>query len=54
MTMDPGWVGMVIGSAVLLFAAIFVVAHYRRERRRAQLLRQLYHLPRWHWDLHRE
>ncbi|MEX4002053.1 hypothetical protein AB4Y38_24500 [Paraburkholderia sp. EG285A] len=32
---------MLMGSAVLMFAALFVVIHYRREHRRAQLLRQL-------------
>jgi hypothetical protein len=39
--MDEAWLGTVIGSAVLLFAAIFVFGHYRREHRRAQLFRQL-------------
>jgi integral membrane sensor domain MASE1 len=39
--MDEAWLGTAIGSAVLLFAAIFVFGHYRREHRRTQLLRQL-------------
>ena len=39
--MNEPWLGMAIGSATLLFAAIFVFGHYRREHRRAQSLRQL-------------
>jgi hypothetical protein len=39
--MGEVWLGTAIGSAVLLFAAIFVLSHYRREHRRTQLLRQL-------------
>lgn len=39
--MDGAGVGTMMGSAVLLFAALFVVGHYRRERRRAQLLQKL-------------
>ncbi|MGF6970692.1 hypothetical protein OKW43_007787 [Paraburkholderia sp. WC7.3g] len=46
--MDEGWVGMVMGSAALVIAAIFVVGHYRREHRRAQLLRRL-DPPGWPW-----
>ncbi|BFG80050.1 hypothetical protein PTKU46_80840 [Paraburkholderia terrae] len=45
--MDENWVSMVMGSAVLVLAAIFVAGHYRREHRRAQLLRQLDHAHRW-------
>ncbi|WP_036044865.1 hypothetical protein [Paraburkholderia mimosarum] len=44
--MDENWVTMVMGSAVLLFAAGFVVDHYRREHRRAQLMRRLDHVRR--------
>ena len=40
-TLDEALAGMLMGSAVLMFAALFVVIHYRREHRRAQLLRQL-------------
>jgi hypothetical protein len=39
--MDEARLGTALGSAVLLFAAIFVFGHYRREHRRTQLLRQL-------------
>ncbi|WP_165904604.1 hypothetical protein [Paraburkholderia hospita] len=39
--MDEAWLSTAIGSAVLLFAVIFVFGHYRREHRRTQLLRQL-------------
>ena len=38
---DEAWLAIAIGSAVLLFAAIFVFGHYRREHRRTQVLRQL-------------
>ncbi|SMG52641.1 hypothetical protein [Paraburkholderia susongensis] len=46
--MDEIWITMVMGSAVLLIAAIFVAGHYRREHRRARLLRQLDHARGWH------
>ncbi|WP_167760327.1 hypothetical protein [Paraburkholderia pallida] len=39
--MDESWLSMVFGFAVLVFAAMFVVAHYRREHRRARLLRRI-------------
>ncbi len=39
--MNESWVTMVMGSAVLMIAVIFVAGHYRREHRRARLLRQL-------------
>ena len=39
--MDQSWLGMVVGTIVLVIAAIGVAAHYRRERRRARLLRKL-------------
>lgn len=44
--MDESWASVVMGSAVLLFAAVFVVDHYRREHRRAQLMRRLDHVRR--------
>jgi hypothetical protein len=47
--MDETWLSIVTGSAVLLFAAIFAVGHYRREQRRALSLRQLDLAHRWHW-----
>ncbi|WP_193727890.1 hypothetical protein [Paraburkholderia franconis] len=46
--MDEGQAAMVMGSTVLLLAAIFVISHYRREHRRAQLQRRL-DAPGWHW-----
>ncbi|CAE6825683.1 hypothetical protein [Paraburkholderia domus] len=39
--MDESWVTMMMGSAVLLIAALFVAGHYRREHRRAQVLQRL-------------
>jgi hypothetical protein len=39
--MDDLWVTTVAGSCVLIIATIFVAGHYRRERRRRELLRQL-------------
>lgn len=52
-TMDEVRVGMVMGSAVLVIAAIFVVGHYRREHRRAQLLWRP-DLSGWPWRQRRE
>ncbi|WP_193727896.1 hypothetical protein [Paraburkholderia franconis] len=46
--MEETWIGTAIGSAVLLFAIIFAIGHYRRERRRTQLLRQLESVV-WRW-----
>jgi hypothetical protein len=37
--MDESWVSMLMGSTVLVIAAMFVVAHYLREHRRARLFR---------------
>ncbi|EKS71861.1 hypothetical protein BG60_31650 [Caballeronia zhejiangensis] len=45
--MDERYIIMVMGFAVLLAGAIFMVAHYRREHRRTQLLRQMDRIP-WH------
>jgi hypothetical protein len=42
--MVESWMGIVIGTLVLVIAATEVVGHYRREHRRAQLLR---HLDDW-------
>jgi hypothetical protein len=39
--MDESEAVIAMGSAVLLLAAVFVAGHYRREHRRAQLLRHL-------------
>jgi hypothetical protein len=41
--MDQSWMGMAAGTIVLVIAIIGVVGHYRRERRRADLLRNLNH-----------
>ncbi|SAL82416.1 hypothetical protein AWB74_06264 [Caballeronia arvi] len=38
--MDELWV-TTVGSCVLIIATMFVAGHYRRERRRRELLRQL-------------
>jgi len=45
--MDQSWLGMAIGMIVLVLAASGVAAHYRRERRRADLLRNLDHHDWW-------
>jgi hypothetical protein len=47
--MDPSWLGMAVGMIVLLIAVIGVAAHYRRERRRADLLRNLDHHEWCRW-----
>lgn len=39
-SMDETWVGMAVGTLVLVIAAVGVAAHYRRERRRAEVLRR--------------
>ncbi|CAD6520485.1 hypothetical protein LMG28727_01413 [Paraburkholderia kirstenboschensis] len=41
--MGESWLGVVIGMFVLVIAATGVIAHYRREYRRAELLRNLDH-----------
>ncbi|WP_167337702.1 hypothetical protein [Paraburkholderia heleia] len=41
--MDALQWGTAIGLMVLVVAATAVIAHYRRERRRANLLRNLHH-----------
>ena len=40
---DSSWLGMACGVFVLVIAACGVLAHYRREKRRADLLRNLDH-----------
>jgi len=47
--MDPSWLGMVAGTIVLAIAVFGVAAHYRRERRRADLLRNLDHHDWCRW-----
>lgn len=46
---DQSWLGMALGMIVLVIAAFGVVAHYRRERRRADLLRNLDHHEWCRW-----
>jgi hypothetical protein len=48
--MGESWMGIVIGSLVLVIAAIAMVGHYRREHRRAELLRNLDHHSWYRWQ----
>ncbi|POR51718.1 hypothetical protein B0G62_106252 [Paraburkholderia eburnea] len=48
--MEQSWLGMSVGTIVLFIAAVGVVAHYRRERRRADLLRNLDHHEWLQWS----
>lgn len=45
--MSDSWVGIVMGSSVLVIASMFVAGHYRREHRWRQLLRNLDHHDWW-------
>jgi hypothetical protein len=47
---DQSWLGMAVGTIVLAIAAAGVIAHYLRERRRADLLRNLDHHEWWQWS----
>jgi hypothetical protein len=47
--MGESWLGIVIGTFVLVIAATAVIAHYRRERRRAELLKNLDHHDWCRW-----
>ena len=47
--MDQSWLAMTAGVIVLAIATSGVVAHYRRERRRADLLRNLDHHEWFRW-----
>lgn len=47
--MGESWIGVVIGGFVLVIAAFAVGAHYRREHRRAELLRNLDHHDWCRW-----
>jgi hypothetical protein len=38
--MTESWMGIVAGIAVLAIAVTVIIGHYRREYRRAQLLRR--------------
>jgi hypothetical protein len=46
---DQSWLGMAVGLIVLVMAAGGVIAHYRREQRRADLLRNLDHHDWCRW-----
>lgn len=48
--MGESWLGIVIGTFVLAIAATAVIAHYRREHRRAELLRNLDHHDWCRWS----
>ncbi|MFL9912758.1 hypothetical protein [Paraburkholderia sp. RL17-337-BIB-A] len=41
--MAESWMGVMAGAFVMVIAAIGVIGHYRREQRRAQLLKHLDH-----------
>lgn len=45
--MDQTWLGVAAGTIVLVIAVVGVTAHYLRERRRADLLRNLDHHECW-------
>lgn len=45
--MDQTWLGMAAGTIVLVIAVVGVAAHYLRERRRADLLRNFDHHEWW-------
>ncbi|HTR08563.1 MAG TPA: hypothetical protein VMJ11_18300 [Paraburkholderia sp.] len=47
--MSETWMGLVIGCSALAIALPAVVAHYRRERHRARLLRHLNHHEWCNW-----
>jgi hypothetical protein len=48
--MDQSWLGMAVGTIVLAIGAAGMIAHYRREQRRAELLRNLDHHDWWYWS----
>jgi hypothetical protein len=43
MAMNETWIGVALGGSVLLIALLSMVQHYRRERLRAELLKNLDH-----------
>jgi len=47
--MEASLLVIAFGTAALAVAATFVIAHYRRERRRAELLRNLDHHDWCRW-----
>jgi hypothetical protein len=44
--MSETWIGLLIGGSALGIAVLMVIGHYRRERKRAQMLRDLSHRVR--------
>ncbi|MBB5426814.1 hypothetical protein HDG40_004993 [Paraburkholderia sp. JPY158] len=46
--MSQTWIGLVIGGAALGIAMFLVISHYRRERMRARMLRELNRHGPWH------
>ena len=51
--MSETWTGLIIGGSALSIATLMVLGHYRRERRRARMLRNLSHDEWWHQTLGR-
>ena len=47
--MSETWLGLAISGVAMLIAMPLVASHYRRERRRAQLLQKLDHGDSWYW-----
>lgn len=47
--MRESWLGIASSIVILVIAAIAVAGHYRRERRREQLLRNLDHHDWCRW-----
>lgn len=45
--MSETWMGLIIGGSALSIAMLMVIVHYRRERTRARLLRNLNHHELW-------
>ena len=39
--MSETWIGLIIGGSALGVAMLMVIGHYRRERMRARMLREL-------------
>lgn len=46
--MSETWMGLMISGIALLIAMPLIVGHYRRERRRGQMLRNLTHEDWWY------
>ncbi|MBP0593365.1 hypothetical protein J8I87_27430 [Paraburkholderia sp. LEh10] len=48
--MNESWIVIALGGSVLLIALLSVVQHYRRERLRAELLKNLDHHSWCYWS----